>query len=317
MFCDQKRSGTPLERLRDSRGGQKPSSFPFGIIGFSKPAVLAPWKGQRLVLCVYLGMRYVTGGGVLVFPVNPDSLGNRDVIRGHSFRIREGVQFDVQTVWPLLAGVIPNDPSVAPPFVDPRESFENPVPEGVLEDDIPVFPSPSPHPVAEPSAPSAAAAPLSVGAPADDTMDVDLRGDDDDYPMEELGCIEDHCIHWYHQSVWNEFASIESCMEVGSKNTTFTEKFGGIDIKVEVPSEVNDELTGLALDHSQVVEGMKTEVKQLESLKVGKNMTESEARRLAKEKGVKILTSRHTKDTHVGQMPVSCERLRIWSGKRI
>ena len=105
-------------------------------------------------------------------------------------------------------------------------------------------------------------------------------------------CIEDHCIHWYHQSVWNEFASIESCMEVGSTNTTFTEKFGGIDINVEVPSEVNDELTGLALDHSQVVEGMKTEVKQLESLKVGKNMTESEARKLAKEKGVKILTSR-------------------------
>ena len=28
VFCDQKRSGTPLERLRDSRGGQKPSSFP-------------------------------------------------------------------------------------------------------------------------------------------------------------------------------------------------------------------------------------------------------------------------------------------------
>ena len=32
VFCDQKRR-TPLERLRDSRGGQKPSSFPFGIIG--------------------------------------------------------------------------------------------------------------------------------------------------------------------------------------------------------------------------------------------------------------------------------------------
>ena len=295
VFCDQKRSGTPLERLRDSRGGQKPSSFPFGMIGFSKPVLLASWKGQRLVLCVYLGMRYVTGGGVLVFPVNPDSSGNREVIRGHSFRIREGVQFDVQTVWPLLAGVIPNDPSVAPPFVDPRESLENPVPEGVLEDDIPVFPSPSqvdPHSVAEPSAPSAAAAPPSAAAPADDTMDVDLRGDDDDFPMEELGCIEDHCIHWYHQSVWNEFASIDSCMEVGSTNTTFTERFGGIDIKVEVPSEVNDELTGLVLDHSQVVEGMKTEVRQLESLKVGKNMTESEARKLAKEKGVKILTSR-------------------------
>ena len=48
----------------------------------------------------------------------------------------------------------------------------------------PFFPSPSPvdpHPVAEPSAPSAAAPP-SVAAPADDRMDVDLRGDDDDFP---------------------------------------------------------------------------------------------------------------------------------------
>ena len=89
MFCDQKRRGIPLERLRDSRRDQKLSSFPFGMIGFSKPVLLAPWKGQRLVLCVYLGMRYVTGGGVLVFPVNPDSFGSQKVIRGHSFRIRE------------------------------------------------------------------------------------------------------------------------------------------------------------------------------------------------------------------------------------
>ena len=81
-------------------------------------------------------------------------------------------------------------------------------------------------------------------------------------------------------------------MEVGSTGTTFTEKFGGINICVEVPSEVNDELTGLPLDHAQVVEGMRTEVKQLESLKVGKNMTESEARKLAKKEGAKILTWR-------------------------
>ena len=77
-----------------------------------------------MVLCCYLGMRYVTGGGVLVFPVNPDSNGNQEVIRCHSFRIREGVQYDVQAVWPLLAGVRPNDPNLAPPFVDPRIKME-------------------------------------------------------------------------------------------------------------------------------------------------------------------------------------------------
>ena len=295
IFCDRYRSGTPLERMREARGGQKPASFPFGMLGFAKPVLLEPWKGQRMVLCCYLGMRYVTGGGVLVFPVNPDSNGNREVIRCHSFRIREGVQFDVQAVWPLLAGVRPNDPNLAPPFVNPRETLENPDGEGVLDDEIPMFPSPArPEPAGvEPAASSAGAEP-SARAPADlesDHMDVDLRGDEDDDEM-GVGLIEDHCIHYYHQSIWNDFACRATCMEVGSKSTSFTEKFGGININVEVPSEVNDELTGLTLDHMQVVEGMKTEVKQLESLKVGKNMTESEDRKLAKEKGVKILTSR-------------------------
>ena len=66
------------------------------------------------------------------------------------------------------------------------------------------------------------------------------------------------------QSNWNEFAS-QDTLEVGSQSTTFTESFGAISIQVEVPPEVNDELSGLPLDHSQVVEGMQTEVKQLET----------------------------------------------------
>ena len=37
----------------------------------------------------------------------------------------------------------------------------------------------------------------------------------------------------------------------------FSEMFGGIKIEVEVPPEVNDELTGLPLNHEQVIEGMK------------------------------------------------------------
>ena len=295
IFCDRYRSGTPLERMREARGGQKPASFPFGMLGFAKPVLLGPWKGQRMVLCCYLGMRYVTGGGVLVFPVNPDSEGNREVIRCHSFRIREEVAYDVQAVWPLLAGVRPNDPNLAPPFIDPRETLENENGEGVLDDEIPMFPSPvRPEPAGvEPAASSAGANP-SASAPADpgpDDMEVDLRGDENDDEM-GLGLIEDHCIHYYHQSIWNEFASLDSMMEVGTSSTAFKEHFGGIEIQVEVPSEVHDELTGMLLDHAQVIEGMRTEVKQLEILKVGKNLTESSARKLAKEKGAKILTSR-------------------------
>ena len=291
IFCEQRQSGTPLEKMRGARGGQKPSSHPFGMIGFVKPVLLDPWKGHRMVLSVYLGMRYVTGGGVLVFPLNQDATGHREVIRGHSFRAREGVQYDVNAVWPLLSGVKPNDPNVAPPFVDPREVLEGEpqVEEGVL-DDMPAVPAPSRR---ESVPAEAEEVPAAGNLEEDETMDVDLRGDEDDDEM-DLGMIErlDHCIHWYHQDVWNEFASQETCMEVGSKGTMFSEMFGGIKTEVEVPLEVNDELTGLPLNHEQVVEGMKTEVKQLETLKVGRNMTESEARKISREKGAKILTSR-------------------------
>ena len=111
------------------------------MLGFVKPIISEPWKGQRWVLCSNLGLRYVTGGGVLAFPVNQDSNGNHEVIRGHSFKIREGVQF-VQASWPLLSAVRPRDPNVAPPFVDPREVLEGEPrgEEGVLEDDPPMFP---------------------------------------------------------------------------------------------------------------------------------------------------------------------------------
>ena len=292
IFCEQRQSGTPLEKMRGARGGQKPSSHPFGMIGFVKPVLLDPCKGHRMVLSVYLGMRYVTGGGVLAFLLNQDANGHREVIRGHSFRAQKGVQYDVNAVWPLLSGVKPNDPNVAPPFVDPREVLEGEpqVEEGVL-DDMPAVPAPSRR---ESVPAEAEEVPAAGNLEEDETMDVDLRGDEDDDDEMDLGMIErlDHCIHWYHQDVWNEFASQETCMEVGSKGTMFSEMFGGIKIEVEVPLEVNDELTGLPLNHEQVVEGMKTEVKQLETLKVGRNMTESEARKISREKGAKILTSR-------------------------
>ena len=71
---------------------------------------------------------------------------------------------------------------------------------------------------------------------------------------------------------------------------------------------MNDELTGLPLNHEQVVEGMKTEVKQLETLKVGRSMTESEAQKISREKGAKILQvdGLWLKRLLFGQMPPSC-----------
>ena len=79
-----------------------------------------------------------------------------------------------------------------------------------------------------------------------------------------------------------------------SKNTSdhFMEEFGGQQIRVDIPETAVDELTGSRLDHHQVREGMLTEVRQLEKLKVGKCLPEREGRTLGKEKKVQILTSR-------------------------
>ena len=57
-FCEGKAGSTPLERLRETRGGQAPRSYPFGAVGCVKRVHANKWPGQRLVLCHYLGMRY-------------------------------------------------------------------------------------------------------------------------------------------------------------------------------------------------------------------------------------------------------------------
>ena len=44
MFCEQRQSGTPLKKMRGARGGQKPSSHPFSMIGFVKSVLSDPWK---------------------------------------------------------------------------------------------------------------------------------------------------------------------------------------------------------------------------------------------------------------------------------
>ena len=61
---------------------------------------------------------------------------------------------------------------------------------------------------------------------------------------------------------------------------------------VEVPRGPIDELTHLPLIEQEVLEGMKTEMSQLETLKVGTCLPEDEGRELAKKANVKILSSR-------------------------
>ena len=95
--------------------------------------------------------------------------------------------------------------------------------------------------------------------------------------------------------MWNMFCLKESgCVfPVGEGNGDFfVEEFGGQKVRVDIPESSFDELTGAALDFEQVKQGMKTEVQQLERLKVGRCLVKRDGRALAKEKQVTVLTSR-------------------------
>ena len=64
------------------------------------------------------------GGGYLGYPFSVDAEGYREVIKGHSFKLKEPLQYDVESLFPLLAGVRPQD------FPEPR--LEGPQAEQAL-----------------------------------------------------------------------------------------------------------------------------------------------------------------------------------------
>ena len=65
----------PLRTFERKMGGQAPRSYPFGAVAFLKLIHPSKWPGQRLVLCHFLGMRYVTGGSCLGYPFSVNAEG--------------------------------------------------------------------------------------------------------------------------------------------------------------------------------------------------------------------------------------------------
>ena len=253
-FCECKWGGTPLEFVREKRGGQIPRTFPFGIMGFVKPVHAQKWQGQRMVLGAYLGARYSTGGGCFVYPVSVDSTGVREVIKGHNFRVRDqSPWYDVNVLFPLLAGayVDPRSGEQAlppPPVHDPERSVKRPLEDsggagvggevageegdGDMEVEIPL--------------PEGSLAPEGAGEP----MDLDV--------------VLDRVIQHAQNEAMNEFlAGASRCDEVGGdveaegQGSSISVQFGGNQIDVQIAEGVCDELTGHPIAHDQVVEGIR------------------------------------------------------------
>ena len=190
-----------------------------------------------------------------------------------------------------MAGVRPQD------FPEPR--LEAPQAEQALPPDFPpVLPREevSPQPIAD----GADGMDVDVGevggGPEPMTIDrVDEGSEGEGSEEEEGDAWLNNLILQTQADVWNMFCLKESgCVfPVGEGNGDFfVEEFGGQKVRVDIPESSFDELTGAALDFEQVKQGMKTEVQQLERLKVGRCLVERDGRALAKEKQVTVLTSR-------------------------
>ena len=221
--------------------------------------------------------------------------GYREVIKGDSFKLKAPLQYDVESLFPLLAGVRPQD-FPEPRLEAPQADQALPPPDDIM--DPPVFPREerSPQPIGdgvedmdvEAGEVDVDAEPMTI-----DRFQEGEQGSDDD--GQEGDTWLNNLILQTQLDMWNMFCLRESgsVFPVGEGDSDhFVEDFGGQKVRVDIPVNSVDELTGAALSFEQVKQGMLTEVQQLERLEVGCCLVERKGQELAKEKRVTVLTSR-------------------------
>ena len=172
--------------------------------------------------------------------------------------------------------------------LEPKATGEQalPPPDFPPELDPPVFPRDevSPQPIADGADGMDVNAGKVGGGPEPMTIDrVDEGSEGEGSEKEEGDAWLNNLILQTQADVWNTFCLRESgCVfPVGEGNGDFfVEDFGGQKVQVDIPESSFDELTGAALDFEQVKQGMKTEVQQLERLKVGRCLVERDGRAL-------------------------------------
>ena len=208
-----------------------------------------------------------TGGGCLGYPFTVDNDGYREVIKGHSFRLKEPLQYDVESLFPLLAGVRPQD-FPEPRLEAPQAEQALPPPDDIM--DPPVFPREerSPPPVED------GVEDMDVEAGEVDVdvepMTIDRFHDEDEDESQEGDTWLNTLILQTQLDMWNMFCLRERGLvfPVGEGEADhFVEDFGGQKVRVDIPVNSVDELTGAALNFEQVKQGMLTEVNSLNDLR--------------------------------------------------
>ena len=197
-----------------------------------------------------------------MFPLGTDAHGRREVCRCHNFRLRDyqdGSPFEVEALWPLLAGVRPGEPARLPgdPFGRKLPERELPVLEDVDADDFwkpegDLPKPPSSTAVEVPTSQVEVPVDMEVEPSADAEMP-DLEEEEDDHMLEPLALAqqeEEYVAFLRRDAMFTGERFGEVHASDGSKETaplSFQTTFGQLNMQVEVPRGPIDELTHLPL----------------------------------------------------------------------
>ena len=229
------------------------------------------FRGARTVKAVYLGPVHSKGGGIFAVPVGSREIDVFPVAR----MIQGGDIYDAKTLEEL---------SLEKPLLQDTEDPERPIMFDPVE------------------APGDDAPDEGAGVGIDEDGDEEMIEDElADYspseaPPEGSELINDEGdmeIDWltnhYLESLF-QGPDLRATSSAVAKS--FDLKFGGTRIRCAVPQNAVSETSGEKLEPDLLYASMKLELEELESFKVGDVIPEREARRLAKENGRRVLSSR-------------------------
>ena len=272
--CSQDNSTTALDRLHEEFV-QKTRTRPFGCVLQAKVsksrAHLEKYRGARTVKIVYLGPVHARGGGIYGVPLGSKEI---DVFPAAGLG-KGGDVFDAGTLVELAS---------EQPLIQDNQDPERPILFDPVEvgDVGEIFPDEG------------------VDGDGDEEMIEDELADyspshagDEDGPVIEDDVDADMEVDWLANHLLESvFKGPELRASSSEVSKSFNLKFGGSEITCQVPQHALAETSGELLRPDLLYQSMKLELEELEAFGVGDVISETEARRSARESGRRVLTTR-------------------------
>ena len=283
-------AATPLDLVRDEIVG-RPRTLPFGclcVCQVAGPRLTRKFRGRKLIRCVYLAPKEPRGGGVFAVPVGSNELelfpSSRPVVEhdklcyavddlkrlsNYDLTIQDSddperlIHFEPKVIEGDM-GPVGNDIAVEPESDDPElipDKGSDPM-DLIIPEVMPRLDDEGDTRMDE-----------GVGAEA---MDVDA------FLVDELMAAS-----------LNQVYTGPDVRTVSKEvDRSFTLSFCGARITCVVPKTAVSEISGEHLEPKLLETAVRLELEELESFRVGKVITEQEAKVFAKRNGRRVLTSR-------------------------